>query len=774
MSFLRPRPGSEDFFAGLVRDYGYMAEDSANAIYECLRILCTVRGGRRKVSADDPAGLTTGPEDYVDEELLQRVVNMTVAGASDGCKVALNSVQEVQKRYLKNLRYQFRDRPHTTRTCQKGVLKYMNEGRQLMSALISGEKSFAKRCKHSRRFQQIWLRKQAEAIAAARRRSGSSGSQPADPDLFAALANLAHAEHRFDSRSEPMSIMCSRFGVIIEVLLEMADDQAPSHRADRAWALGVLNLISGKEGINKLLIFGIECDFAVATQILVRVQDGISPDIALTAPQVSQTLEIVAALFREGQVFLPEAAGMYTSQLLRGLRRLSAASRTRMRWPADFDLSGPRAHCKTLHAMVKEFFRLNYPDYDWRRKFGAFNNGTGAFPTELRLQQIGELAIKEGMNPDAARSQFLSALPHMKRLYEECGDNREAWCAYLELLRCQGRQQEKEAAGGSQPGTSQDPDKCALLNIILTYVSLLDCTSDVERMFSKLAAQESKHSERHMTPLLLSAVLTVAAEVNSNVDSLVTRNVEVVKSQMWWRPGPLLLKAMRKYAEFYGMRKYASRSVLPVLGQARAMQRCRARVGTPRVAKHVTKKAMKQRWCATAKNLVTAWKLRTPASALSKDSVDKKKLSKKSRKLHKRVMAAQAHTQNVEKRKFKKMEAQTGLAKPVAPLQGMPRQRKDGAPLRKKPATSTDKMASKVAGKVAKASGSQPGLAAKKSSATATRKSDIATALRQAVSPKLVQQVRQRVAATTAKAPTVPSAPVKLSFFRMAKGMVTF
>ena len=39
VSFLRPRPGSEDFFAGLVRDYGYSTEDSANAIYECLRIL---------------------------------------------------------------------------------------------------------------------------------------------------------------------------------------------------------------------------------------------------------------------------------------------------------------------------------------------------------------------------------------------------------------------------------------------------------------------------------------------------------------------------------------------------------------------------------------------------------------------------------------------------------------------------------------------------------------------------------------------------------------
>lgn len=233
VSFLRPKAGSEDFFVGLVRDYGYNTEDSAEAIYECLRSLCTVRRGRRFGSQPGWRSETSescamaGPEDYVDKELLKRVVNITVAGASDGCKVALNSVQEVQKRHLKNLRYQFRDRPHTTRTCQKGILKYMNEGQELMSALISGKQSFAKRCKHSRRFQQIWLRKQAEAIGAARRRSGSSGSQPgisgssgspdSEPDLFVALANLAHAEHRFDSRSEPMSIMCSRFGVIIEV-----------------------------------------------------------------------------------------------------------------------------------------------------------------------------------------------------------------------------------------------------------------------------------------------------------------------------------------------------------------------------------------------------------------------------------------------------------------------------------------------------------------------------------------------------------------------------
>jgi hypothetical protein len=105
----------------------------------------------------------------------------------------------------------------------KGILKYMNEGHELLQALISGKQSFAKRAQHSRRFQAIWIRKQTEEIAWIRNGfsgSSGSGSQPGG-DLLAALRNLAYAEHRFDSRSTPMAILCSRFGAVIEVLLEI-------------------------------------------------------------------------------------------------------------------------------------------------------------------------------------------------------------------------------------------------------------------------------------------------------------------------------------------------------------------------------------------------------------------------------------------------------------------------------------------------------------------------------------------------------------------------
>jgi hypothetical protein len=85
----------------------------------------------------------------------------------------------------------------------------MHEGCELLTALIDGTNSFAKRAKRSRRFQEIWVRKQVEELA--KRRSGNSGSQQ---DGFVALQNLAYTESRFDSRSEPMSILCSRFAAM--------------------------------------------------------------------------------------------------------------------------------------------------------------------------------------------------------------------------------------------------------------------------------------------------------------------------------------------------------------------------------------------------------------------------------------------------------------------------------------------------------------------------------------------------------------------------------
>ena len=106
-----------------------------------------------------------------------------------------------------------------------------------------------------------------------------------------------------------MAILCSWFGAVIEVLLEMAEDKKAAHLEDRRWAV-IVQLVSGDSGLQKLIIFGLDADFAVATQRLIRVQDGAQPDLALTTMQVGEAMEVVDALFKEGQVFLPEAEGL--------------------------------------------------------------------------------------------------------------------------------------------------------------------------------------------------------------------------------------------------------------------------------------------------------------------------------------------------------------------------------------------------------------------------------------------------------------------------------
>ena len=55
---------------------------------------------------------------------------------------------------------------------------------------------------------------------------------------------------------------------------------------DAAWAREVLLQVSGPSGFYRLTaFFAIDCDFAVATHMLIAVQDKQSPDISLSAGQ---------------------------------------------------------------------------------------------------------------------------------------------------------------------------------------------------------------------------------------------------------------------------------------------------------------------------------------------------------------------------------------------------------------------------------------------------------------------------------------------------------
>ena len=130
--------------------------------------------------------------------MVQRLQDITFAGTSDGAEVAIQGVQQLRlSARLPNLRYQFRDRPHTSRSCVKNVLSYMEEGKDLLEALVTGKDSFCKQVRYRRRFQQIWKKRQRMDL----------------DELVNILENLAYKECDFDHRSEPMGILLVRFAV---------------------------------------------------------------------------------------------------------------------------------------------------------------------------------------------------------------------------------------------------------------------------------------------------------------------------------------------------------------------------------------------------------------------------------------------------------------------------------------------------------------------------------------------------------------------------------
>ena len=281
-----PSVKAYEFVAGVVRDFGHGIDERADTAWESLKALCIKQVGKRGSDG------VNGPEDEACNRLLETLQAITFAGSSDGAEVAIQGIQKLRTSgRLPNLRYQFRDRPHTTRTCVKNTLSYMEEGQELLEALVSGQNSFCKRVKFSRRFQQLWKKHQrADAVAS-----------PDVEEFVQVLENLSYKECRFDHRSEPMSILCMKFRAVVGVLVELHTDK--DHPQDAAWAKGLLRLISGTDGFNKLMKFGVDCDFAVAAGLLIRLQDKSSADISLSVSEVTDCLEICHVLFQKGHVF---------------------------------------------------------------------------------------------------------------------------------------------------------------------------------------------------------------------------------------------------------------------------------------------------------------------------------------------------------------------------------------------------------------------------------------------------------------------------------------
>ncbi len=544
-----PKVEAAEFVADVAEDYGFTEAAHADVVWGGLRRLRVLEKGKRDAS------MASGPEDCVDEALLARMQQITFAGASDGAGVAIGGIQELRRSgRLPNLRYQFRDRPHTTRTCMKCTWKHMAGGQEVLDALVSGPHSFAKRVRYSRRVRQVWKDTQRE-----------------NPDDFmVVLEHLSHAEQRYDSRSEPMSILCGKMGSVIRVLVTLAADPAPSHKDDRIFARDLLKKLQGREGFERLVVFGLDADFAVATCALTRLQDTSSADVALSASQVVYCLEVCEALFRDGGALQLKPNGTYTSSLLHSIRAspeatggLQPGHANRIGWPEGAPiLEKPAAYAQSLYLLVKHFFQLNWPDHAWRTKFSAFHCGAGKYPEELRLAYVEELAKKEGLDPAQARLQFQRLLPHTERLMKHHGDNRLVWAELCESLRVSGKRKFR-------------PDAHCILPLCLTYLGILDGTGDVERAFAGVQMRELKHRQRHLGRQGLADELMVRMEFPKELDALVTRTPEPLQAlsadpavarqmQVMWRPRQLILQvpvACGREQQLWFVLKYRTTSI---------------------------------------------------------------------------------------------------------------------------------------------------------------------------------------------------------------------
>ena len=213
-----------------------------------------------------------------------------------------------------------------------------------------------------------------------------------------------------------MSILCSRLRAVVGTLKETHDDPDGKHPKEAAWAGKLISLIRGPDGFNKLVKFAVDCDFAVACNRMIRMQDKPSADIALGVTEVTECLEICYVLFEEGRAFDLEDSHTYTGHLLRSFlqpedsassqvgvaRGAHALAELAIGWPKDMSpheaLKEGKRYAKTLYKMAFKFMKLNYPDYSWRTKFGAFTCGPSAFPEVYRLDCLEKLAERGNLD----------------------------------------------------------------------------------------------------------------------------------------------------------------------------------------------------------------------------------------------------------------------------------------------------------------------------------------------------------------------------------------
>ena len=597
---VRPNPTIEvkDFNLALIREHGTFPDDAADAVIDGLKEFCTLRRG-----VQDRTSLT-GKENVVDTKLLAHCKSILFQATSDGCETEVLGMRQLKVRRLcPFLRYFFRDRPHTSQSIHKAVIRSLRpENKVLLQLLISDEGSFAKRVRYSRPFRKIWKEE--------------AGTEDDLEALYTACDHLAYAEQRFDSRSKPMTRLVKNAARITRVLKRVAADPEPAHRDDVVWAKHLLKSLSGVDGFLRFLDFTVETDFFVTARCLSQLQDKTNTDISVSQHEVLDTLAVHEALFNEGRIFSQERNDSYTWEFLNSARGnmdiyTGSDPHNSMAWPTQQKLfEKPMLLARSLYAMSKEFVTVNYPDFSWRSRFSCFDNSEHRQPEQVRLDAIELIAAKERVDKHQCRQQFYEAIPVAKKLYAEFGCNKKVWTIIAERQRI-------------NRGARFRADTAPLLCVIFTYLGIMDTTGDLERTFAKLCWLTLKHRSTHMHLFSLMDALRIATTLPSDIRLYLGHNQyrafeNSTQLKTTLEPGTLVQKAQYKCHEYFGTKRCATSQFVSELGPSKrarheaAKSESVSKVQLRKVEpKQISERQRHDMWVKSAKSMVESMRTDT-------------------------------------------------------------------------------------------------------------------------------------------------------------------
>ncbi|MCP4241422.1 MAG: hypothetical protein GY772_12755, partial [bacterium] len=592
------RPFVHECLLGLARDFGTGTENVCEALKEVFRRACAVRRGRRPGQED-----SMGPEDYVDEALLQHARERVEVAVADGGPSEQRALYALSPSpppggqappaggeapgeaalFFPNLNFITRDRAHRLRSVQRGAWDHMADYvKDFLNTLVTGEGSLARVLSHSRKLSLFWEEAQRE-----RNREGAL-------DTFARVVrNVHYAEQRFDSRSAPLFTIFSMLPTVIRFLQICAKK---GDRADHTWAENLLRQLAGDTGYDRLVSAAVFSDAMIESQLFLRVCDQDEDDVTVTGAQASQILRRLRFLLLEGGIWLPEAEQTLTHKVLQAIgqegvvtfwkaggRELTAVP---LGWPdpASLHRLAPVERAKEAYQLFESFFNANFPNFEETNAFAALDVSQD-MPLSERRALFQTLARRRGLDADRAWTQLVGAsdtgaaggllgraLWHRsptglalaaearppttgraERHPRDPDGNAAAWLRTLRELRPASRQLRAEA--------------CELVEVSIVFLTK---TCNVERWLMRIQLIEMK---RRMNKLSLACLESSARLLLQDLRGRRVEPLDAVRlltqegrygggPPTLWAASRYCLRAQNVYREWYGDRAAPSRELL--------------------------------------------------------------------------------------------------------------------------------------------------------------------------------------------------------------------